>query len=498
MQSFYTNVQVHGSKILYRGVENGRKVRVKEEYHPSLFLNSKDPTKFTTVTGNYVSEIKPGTIRDCREFIATYDNVSNFPIYGMQRYEYCYITEKFPGDIQWSKNLIGIGNIDIEVDSENGFPDPSIAAETITAITFSLNEKIYAFGLKDYTPSDSNVKYFKCADEIDLLKKFIELWSYDYPDILTGWNIKFFDIPYLFNRISKLLGSAWAKRLSPWNVLREREVFIMGRPQKTYLPLGIAIIDYLEAYKKFANKGNSRDSYKLDSICEIEIKEKKLSYGEYGNLHTLYRENFPLFMDYNLRDRYLVAKLDDKLKLIDLILTLAYDNKCNFEDVFAQVRMWDVIIYNHLCENNVVLPPTSRQSKDASYVGAYVKDPKLGMHEWVASFDLNSLYPALIQQYNISPDTIITPNNYTDGMRKILAQNINVDTLLGKKVDTSGLGAEKVTLTPNGQLFTTTKQGFLPKLMEKMYNDRVVYKDKAIKSKKELELIKQEIERRSK
>lgn len=366
-----------------------------------------------------------------------------------------------------------------------GFPEADKAEYPITAITYKMNNKFMVYGCGDFTNTRTDVKYVKCSDEVDLIKRFINDWSSDYPDIITGWNVKFFDIPYLVNRITNVLGESFAKRLSPWNILSERKVFIMGRDQVAYSPLGIAVLDYIELYKKFVPGGASQESYKLDAICHNDLGERKLSYEEYGNLHTLYKENYQLFITYNIKDVELVEKLDAKHKIIDLVLTLSYDNKCNYEDVFTQVRMWDVIITNRLMQNKIIVPPSKTHKKNEKYIGAYVKEPQLGMHSWVASFDLTSLYPMLIQQYNISPDTIIEPENYTTEQREILSQKISIDTMLNKEVDTSLLN--EYTLTPNGQLFKTTQQGFLCKIMEEMFNDRARYKKEAIKAKKQLE-----------
>jgi DNA polymerase elongation subunit (family B) len=405
---FYTNVSVSGSKILYRGVQNGRRVSHKIDYHPKLYLASSSPAEYSTIHGDYLKEITPGTIRDARDFVKMYEDVEGFTIYGNQRYEYAFIAENFPNDVEWDIDSLIISPLDIEVGSENGFPDPAEANEPITAITLRIGDVYYAFGCDPFLNERKDVKYLLCNNETDLIKRFMDIWQANYPDIITGWNVKFFDIPYLINRMTKLFGEPFAKKISPWGQFYERTVIIMGREQRTYVPAGIAVLDYLELYKKFASGGNSQDSYKLDAICHVELGERKLSYDEYGSLHKLYKENPQLFMEYNIRDTELIDKLEDKLKLIELALTLAYDSKSNFEDVFAQVRMWDNIIYNHLHKNKQIVPPIKRNAKDTQYVGAYVKDPLIGVHDWIASFDLNSLYPALIQQYNISPEKHLT------------------------------------------------------------------------------------------
>ena len=491
-ENFYTNVQIYGSKILYRGVENGRKVQLKLDYNPTLFIKSPKPTNFTTISGEYVSEIKPGTIRDCRDFVKQYDGVEGFKIYGMQRYEYAYISDTFNKDIDWDIDKVNICNIDMECGSENGFPDPADAREPITAITMkNSNGKFIVFGCGIFQNSRDDVLYVKCRDEIDLIKRFIDEWSGNYPDIITGWNVMQFDIPYIINRTTKLLGEDVAKRLSPWNYISSRQVHINATKTYTAYELcGISILDYLDMYKKFAPEGKSQSSYKLDNIAHVELGERKLSYEEYGNLHNLYKDNYQLFISYNITDVELIEKLDDKLKLIELALTLAYDSKTNYNDVFTQVRMWDVLIYNHLKLQNVVIPPIKSHSKDSAYVGAYVKEPKPGLYNWVASFDLNSLYPMLIQQYNISPEMFIDPSDWSEQHRSVSNQGVSIDSLLSQNNDLSQLKDVKSTITPNGHFFSTIKQGFLPKMMETMYNNRTVYKDKSLAAKRELELEK--------
>jgi len=199
----------------------------------------------------------------------------------------------------------------------------------------------------------------------------------------------------------------------------------------------------------------------------------------------LYRLNYQKFIEYNIKDVELIIKLEDKLKLLELAVTLAYDTKSNFEDVFAQTRMWDALTYSYLREKDIIVPPRVVKDKDSAFEGAYVKVPDVGLHNWVASFDLNSLYPHLMMQYNISPETLIEPENYTDEMRKILEQGVSVDRLLKKEIDTSQL--QGATLTPNGQFFRTDIQGFLPKMMEEMYTDRSKFKKLMLQAKQEYE-----------
>lgn len=491
---FYTNVRQYGKYILYRGVENGKKVARRVEYRPTFFVPAKSKSKYKTLHGKFVEPIQPGNINDAREFLERYQGVETFPIYGNNRYEYTYIADLHPEDVLWDQKYLTIAYIDIEVGSENGFPEPREANEEVTAITILIDGKFTTFGCGDYTPHRENVTYIKCQDEIDLLKRFLGHWSCNYPDIVSGWNIKFFDIPYLVNRIIRVLGEKEANILSPWKKLRPRETNIQGREQQSYEIFGIALLDYLDLYKKYSPVA-SQESYRLDHIAFVEIGRKKLDYSEYDNLFDLYKRDHQKFIEYNIQDTDLVFLIETEgvksSKLIELALTLAYDNKCNYEDVYTQVRMWDAIIFNHLKKKNIVMPMQKHGKKDDQYAGAYVKEPKPGLYNWVVSFDLNSLYPHLIMQYNLSPETLIETGKYTDDMRRVRS-SVSVNALLNKEVDLAFLKDAGATVTPNQQFFATGKRGFLGEIMDTMYNDRKRYKKLAIQAKKKLETVKED------
>ena len=483
MSKYYTNVAVQGNNILFRGVKNGRRVKMKIQYSPTLFLPSKKTSEWKTLFNENLEPMKFGDIRDARDFVRKYDGVENFKIYGNDRFEYAFIADEFVGQIDWDLQYIHVAIIDIEVGSENGFPDPYKATEPITAIAIKkLGGDVTVYGCGDYEVKGSET-YIKCDSESDLCKKFLKDWQENCPDVITGWNIDFFDVPYLVNRIRSVLGEDEVKKLSPWNYLWERKVTINGRELTQYNIGGVSALDYIELYKWYAPGGKSQESYKLDNIANVELGESKLSYDEYDNLHQLYKLNYQKFIEYNIKDVELIVKLEDKLKLLELALTLAYDTKTNFEDVFAQTRMWDALIYNHLFAKKIVVPPKVVQRKNSAFEGAYVKEPQVGMHRYVASFDLDSLYPHLMMQYNISPETLIEPDNYTPEMKQILSQSVTVDRLLSSEIDTSKL--KDAALTPNGQFFRTDLQGFLPKMMEEMYEDRKKFKNMMLKAKQD-------------
>lgn len=489
MSAFYTNVQTYGSSILYRGVTSkGKKIRERVEYSPSLYIPASRESGFKSLDGEFLQQKLFGNIREARDYVKSYGEVNGFRIYGNQSYEYAFIADQHPDMIDWDFDKISIAVVDIEVGSENGFPDPYLANEPITAITMTMiNGKTYVFGCGEYQVQGSE-EYFNCKDEWTLCKTFLTIWNESAPDVVTGWNTKFFDIPYLVNRFRKILGEPETKKLSPWGIISERTVVDRFKGNKeliAYTFVGVASLDYIELYKWFAPGGRSQENYRLDHIAYVELGDKKLSYEEYGNLHNLYKLNYQKFIEYNIKDVELILRMDDKLKLIELALTLAYDTKSNFEDVFAQTRMWDSLSYSYLLKKKIIIPPKIVKEKDSRFEGAYVKEVQVGLHHWVASFDLNSLYPHLLMQYNISPETLIEPEDYTPIMRNIISQGVNVDKLLQKKVVIEGL--EGATLTPNGQFFRTDIRGFLPQMMEEMYEDRKKFKKMMLKAKQEYE-----------
>ena len=476
---FYTNVQLIGNQFLVRGYDNGKHVMFKEEYTPTLFVPSKKESKYKTLDGEFVEPIQPGFVRDCREFYKKYEGVDNFKIYGNDRYVSQYISEKYPEDeIKFDISKIKLVTIDIEVASENGFPDTTSASEEILTISIQdyTTKNIITWGVKPFVNKQSNVKYIECSSEYGLLQSFINYWDANIPEVITGWNIQFYDVPYICRRLNRVVGEKAMKRFSPWGLVTENEIFVNGRKQICYDVGGITQLDYLDLYKKFTYK--AQESYRLDHIAEVELGQKKLDHSEFETFKDFYTQNWQKFVEYNIVDVELVDRLEDKMKLIELALTMAYDAKVNFADVFYQVRMWDNIIYNYLKKRDIVIPPKERSAKDEKYAGAYVKEPKPGVYEWVVNFDLNSLYPHLIMMYNISPETLLDERHPT----------VSVDKILNQEIDFKSY--KDYAVCANGAMFRKDVRGILPELMEKMYNERVIFKQKMIEAKKQYEKTK--------
>ena len=472
---FYTNVAIINDTVLYRGFSGGERVERREDFSPTLYVTSKNQTKYKTLEGNCVEPVHFGGIKDAKEFVNTYEAVDNFTIYGNTKYLYQYILSKYPKEVDYDFSQLNIMSLDIETTSENGFPSVEEAREEILCITVKdfTSKKIITWGCGEFRNSRDDVHYVYCQNERELLLKFLEYWVQKTPDVITGWNVKFFDMPFICRRIDRMLSIKHMRSMSPWNSVRERKLFVKGQEKIYYDIIGVATLDYYDLYQKFTY--TNQESYRLDHIAFVELGQKKLDHSEFENFQDFYRSDWQKFIEYNIHDVELVDMLEDKMKLIELAVTMAYDAKVNFEDVFYQVRMWDSIIYDALTQENIVIPPKTESTKDQQYAGAYVKEPKPGIYDWVVNFDLNSLYPHLIMQYNISPETLLDDR----------VSGINVDKLLNREIDTSTL--DGVTMCPNGTLFTTKKQGFLPKLMEKIYTERTIYKKKMLAAKQEYE-----------
>lgn len=476
MTGFYTNVVTVGDRVFVRGVDNGIPFQRKESFSPTLYINSnKTNTEWHSLQGGCVEEIKPGTISETKEFVNTYENVEGFAVHGNTNYKHQYISDNYQGEIKWDVSQLKIYSLDIETTVDNGFPHPQKAEEEITLI--SLMDKqtkgITTFGYKPWQTDRTDVRYVYCTSESQLLKEFLTFWDYNHPDAITGWNIDQFDIPYLINRIDKVLGEKYTKKLSPWNRIREKKFFEMGREKQTFVIEGVAILDYLDLYKKFTY--TTQESYKLDHIAFIELGERKLE-NPGDTFKEFYESYWDTFVSYNIRDSELVDRLDAKMKLLELIITLAYMAKINYEEVFSPVGMWDAIIYNHLRDKKIAIPQKVSNSSNTKYEGAFVKDPLVGFHRYVASFDLASLYPHLIMNYNMSPETL-----------SHVQIPCTVDDLLYKKIDTSVVKENDLSLTANGWCYHRDKKGFLPELMQKLYNDRSAYKKQMLKCEQEYE-----------
>ena len=477
---FYTNISRYGNQLLYRGYKDGRRIQTKIPFSPTLYVPVEKPTAWKALDGKFVEPVRHETMREAKEFMERYKDVSNFEIYGNTNYIAQFVTEKFPGEIQFDPSLINITTIDIEVASNEGFPEPEEAKYPIISIAIknNIDNTFYVWGLGDYDVSksimqDNRVKYEKCRDEHELLIKFIAHWGTPthMPDVVTGWNIRNFDIPYIINRAARIVHEDTIKKLSPWGRVEEKQVTMQKKQVQMYDIIGVAQLDWMDLFKKFGYSYGPQENYRLDTIANTVLGEHKLDYD--GTLHTLYMTDHQKFIDYNIRDVDLVDRMEDKVGLIVLCFTMAYKAGVNYNDTFGTTGIWDTLIYRYLLPQNIVVPPNKESFKEA-YDGGYVKDPHCGVHDWVASFDVNSLYPNIIVQWNMSPETIVRGRH---------DHRVSPDSIL------EGYEPEKTEygIAGSGQMFSNEKQGFMPKIIEEMYDERVKIKKLMLTAKKELE-----------
>jgi len=466
----YCDVTRIKDDICVRGyTPSGERYQRRVPFKPTMYLPSSDPTDWRTLGGVHVAPVICDSMSDASRMVKEYEGVARLAVFGMDNYVTQFVEQAFPGDFKYDITSVNVVSFDIEVYSPDGFPHASEAQYPVVSIAAhsSKFDQYILWATKDFTPTQetpTNLTFVRCDDEHDLLSKFLSWWegSDTSPDVVTGWNVKLFDIPYLVNRIRQTMGEAPARRLSPWGFIREHAVQIGNRSNQAFVLAGIQILDYIELYRKFAVLTlGVPESYKLDHIASLVLGRKKLSYDEHRSLHSLYDKDPNRFFDYNIRDTELIVEMDRKLQLITLAITIAYKAGAQYTDAFGTTAVWDALIYRSLNQRGIVVPPKivgAKQNLD----GAYVKTPQLGRHKWVASFDLNSLYPMTMIQYNMSPETIV--DTYSD-----LTPEKILETDGQAAIDSS---VPNCTTAANGIHYTTNQKGIIPELIDKLYSDR--------------------------
>lgn len=487
MTSFYTSVERYGKNILWRGYENGKRFSYRVPFKPTLYLHTpkKGGDFKSLIGGKSLHPQKFGEMREAKNFVEEYKGVAGFEVYGSTNFITQFIQEHYPEEIRFNISDVNIVSFDIEVDIRDGFADIEQANNEITSIAYksSKSKKYFLLGRKEYDKTKTitgidpdDIVFAQFDTEVQLLQGFIKLWTADYPDIVTGWNVEYFDIQYIVTRIIRLLGEESAKKLSPWKSIDQRRREVFGKVQSTYKISGMSVIDYMDAFKKFGYKYGPQESYKLDHIAHVILGEKKLDYSEYGSLTALYDENPQLYLDYNLKDTHLIQRMEEETSLLALVMTVAYGGGVNFGDAFGTVGIWESTIYRRLIKDKVVPPiKDSPGIRQGELVGGYVKDPKPGMYPWVVSFDLNSLYPHLMLQYNMSPET------YMPQEREVVTQDM---VLNGDFKNTN----PNMSVAANGVCFRNDKVGIIPSIIDEYYNNRSIIKKQMIAVEQQFEI----------
>jgi len=389
---------------------------------------------------------------------------------------------------------------DIEVEVTQGFPNIKKAENKITSIAFNdpILNTYFCYVLDPSSELETDVKrtngdiIVSFKDEYDLLNAFFKKYMEIQPTILTGWNVEFFDVSYLYNRTCQILGQNIANLLSPiqqvyWSDFHNR-----------YKIAGVNILDYLALYRKYTF--SERPSYRLDDICEYEVGEKKVAYE--GTLNDLYKNELEKFVQYNLQDVKLVKKLDDKLDFIEIARGLAHLGHIPYEDVFMSSRYLEGAILVYLRKNNIVAPNKHKKdgnTKFEKFMGAYVQEPQSGKHDWVYDLDITSMYPSCIMSLNISPETKLGKIEGWNSEEFLKKDNrktysfINNGNLINRYTETElkkMFENESIGIATNGVIYRTDKDGLLPALLRKWFDERVEYRKLSKKFHEEGDKIK--------
>lgn len=546
----YTNIVLLGEEICIRArnTETREPLYYRIPFQPKTYRPCANITQATdnwrTLDNEPLQVTHHKSIRDYRAYIQR-STSERRRIYGDISPVQQFMAEHVSKTCGVPFSSLRTAIIDIEVASQGGFAPPENPYQPITAITACVWDHYYVWGNGAYTTDRENVTYHRCKTESELLTSFLVWWGSDYPDIVTGWNTHTYDLPYIINRIERLRDAGemklTSKVLSPWRKISTRLVTVKGQELKIPDIFGVPILDYLELYQKFSL--GQRESYRLDAIAEEELGKKKISYDEYGSLQRLADENYQKFVDYNIMDVQLVCELNEKLHHLDLCTQIAYDARVNYLDTFKQVRLWDAMMYYDLFDQQIAIPSKVFHDKSVQFSGGYVKEPLLGKHEWVVSFDVNSLYPSIMRQWNISPDRHLpieflesrlhdverirgamrevapspeecTPREWLDNVREQDAPIVRwalreaVQYLHTTDIEQAlrdlrrpapvfpWLKVLSICITPNKQAFRADAPGFLPVMLSRLYEERAKNKKIATAASKELELIEQELKSR--
>ncbi|CAL9967759.1 DNA polymerase [Vibrio phage D480] len=474
---FYTSIERIGSNLCERyidddGLEHARKVK----YEPTLFIHCNEETGYKDIYGRHCRPKLFDTMGDASKYIKETKQFNE--VLGMDDFVVTYISDQYKTR-EFDMNRIRIANIDIETPSVE-FPEAAHAPVPITSIGHydNIDDKFYVYGIPsntEWSRESSIVKpellektvYIRCATEKELLVKYLQFWREKTPAIVTGWNIESFDMPYIVNRYKKVLGEKAMRALSPWGKVNiTNTVNDYGQEICKVNILGVSELDYLQLYKKFTY--TTRPSYRLDYIGEVELKENKVEF-EQANYLEFYEQDYQNFIDYQIQDVNLVKRLDEKLQLMLLTISLAYYAGINYQTVLGTIKPWDAIIFNSLkAEKKVV--PMMRSHEGGRFMGAFVKAPQIGYHRGIGSFDLTSLYPSIIRECNISPETIVGQLDY----------NGTLEDRIDKIVDYAvSFPADNLSNSANGMQYRKDVRGVIPVEIEKVFFQRKANKKKS-------------------
>lgn len=482
---------------LYTWDKAGKRVCYDTSFNPYVYYESNGKSDGISIFNTNVKK---------RNFRTQYDRYKFVKDCGVKRvFENIPSEQQFLIDQYWEHNEgkeftqhpLKIHFIDIETYSPDTFPDTENPTHPINVITIydTLLNKFYSWGTKPYKTTDigsgknkileNSIVYCHCKTEVEMLRKFLNYMKHDYPDVLTGWNSEFFDIPYIVARMGRILDENEYKQLSPVGEVFCREVQgQFGRTQYRWYIKGVSCIDYLDIYKKFSM--GLRENYKLDTIAKFELGDQKIDYGNL-NLAQLADQDWKTFVDYNIQDVNLLVKMEDKLQYLKLLRMLAYVGLSTLESAMGTLTVITGASVIQARKDGYVIPTFIKEiNKDGKYEGAYVGEPERGFQEDIVSFDANSLYPSTMVTLNLSPETkvgIIVEKNDTHVVIKHV--NGQVFKLTHEKF-LKFVKKEEIAITKAKALFSQKTKGIIPKIVDRLYSQRVEFKKHLDKTRREL------------
>lgn len=488
MKPFFLSAERIGNQIYERYIDkNGKEQERYVDYMPTMFHHAAPDTvtPYKDIYGKTVIARTFDNMREARNWMQRMSDMGQEAL-GMEDFTLAYLSDVYKGEIRYDKSKVRICSVDIEVTAPV-FPKPEQALYPIDAITHydSIHDRFFVFDLKGDNGETWSVKKSCLTDDVkdrvvynvydtedELLLDYIRFFSENYPVGFTGWNTEIFDIPYIVNRICNKFGEKTAKRLSPCGRINRRMARDdFGNEREAIKLLGIESLDYIDLYKKFSF--TPQPNYKLDYIAEYETGIGKLDYE--GQLNKLRAENHQRYIDYNIEDVNRVLEIDKVRGFIDLVFSLSYYAKIKFNQVFNPMKVWDAIIFNSLKEQKIVVPENKQQPKQ-KYPGAFVKEPVAGAYRWMMSFDLTSLYPSIIRQVNISPETIVG--------------SFPVDLMENYISGIAPRPSDVYSCSPNGWMFRKDIKGIIPIEITKVFQQRKEYKNMMLASDRNAELVK--------
>ncbi|BAU39968.1 DNA-directed DNA polymerase type II [Ralstonia phage RSP15] len=544
-KSFYTSVERRGSNILVRYItESGVHKKASIEFAPELYVYSNKDVVAKSVEDYPLARMEFESMKEASDFIERYREVEGMRVYGQKDFVFQFISRAYR-EMSYIPQFIRYGMLDIEVfsgsfDADGNpvagpFPEPDEAKFPINAITVfdSKEEKFTTFGLEEFQgrhigtyihdPNDAdvgklNLEYRGFKTEKDLLTAFLAYWQDCNFDLYSGWNSEEFDTLYTFNRIKNVFSEKTAKELSPWKMISTRSIKTRYGEKEIVELTGLPCIDFMDLVKKHGYI--EPDNWKLGTVANMIVNAKKIDYTEARNLNTLYITNYQKFIKYNIHDVNLVKMMNDKKKFIELTFTLAYLLRCNYKDTFATVKPWSASVYMRLSAKGIQ-PEIVGVTEGKDIIGGYVQEPVPGIYKWIASVDAASLYPHMMMQFNMGPETIL-PEDRANAIRAELVEEINQMlesenrksmrdwlTRVRNSVAACGLMHEfyfdtdefvefktlkkyNVCMSPNCALFRLDRPGLWAEICKEVYDGRKIVKKEMLRLEQILENLKSE------